>query len=149
MSKKHKRDVLIARIVFVIFIIIVGALIYKLAAWGISKLGPKQEESQIVEESQTESEMPPFFVIDPNAPETEIVTEIETETQEVASEEPEEVLAKTNARVRMRKEPNTTCDVIVVLDQGTEVTILSEEGEWSQIKQGDNTGYVKTEYLTK
>lgn len=147
MSKKHKRDVLIARIVFVVFLLIMGALLYKIASWGIGKIAPKPEETEVVVETETE---PPFFVIDPNAPETETeeIIATETQTEEVVEETPVEVKAKTNAGVRMRKEANTNCEIVTVLNSGLEVTVLGEEDDWSKVSYGEFTGYIKTEYLT-
>ncbi len=145
MSKKHRRDVIIARIVFVIFLLVMGVLIWKLAAWGIEKFIPEQESTQT--ETETETETQPYFVIDPNAPTTETEGEPETETQSGTEAGTAERTAKVTTGVRMRKEPNTDCEILTVIGEGTEVTVLGEEGEWSQISFGGFTGYVKTEYL--
>lgn len=50
---------------------------------------------------------------------------------------------------RIRKEANTTSDILTVVYQGDEVEILEESGEWYKIKYKDNTGYVKKEFITK
>ncbi len=145
MSKKHRRDVIIARIVFVIFLLVMGVLIWKLAAWGIEKFVPEEESTQTQMETESETETQQYFVIDPNAPVIE--TEVETETEIETETEVVEVKAKTTTGIRMRKEPNTDCDILTVIGEGTEVTILGEEGDWSQITFNGLTGYVKTEYL--
>ena len=148
MSKKHRRDVIIARIVFVIFLLVMGVLIWKLAAWGIERFWPEKESTQTQMETETETETQPYFVIDPNATEVETEIETETETQTETEAEAVERKAKTTTGIRMRKEPNTNCDILTVIGEGNEVTILGEEGDWSQISFNGLTGYVKTEYLS-
>lgn len=55
---------------------------------------------------------------------------------------------KVNASsVRMRKEPNTDCEVIVTLYTGTKVVFLGTEDDWSKVKYDGKTGYIKSEFL--
>lgn len=147
MSKKHRRDVIIARIVFVIFLLVMGVLIWRLAAWGIEKFVPDKDSTQIETESESETETQPYFVIDPNAPEVETQVGTETEVQTETETGTAEMKARVTTGVRMRKEPNTDCEILTLIGEGTEVTVLGEEGDWSQISFGGFTGYVKTEYL--
>ncbi len=147
MSKKHRRDVIIARIVFVIFLLVMGVLIWRLAAWGIEKFVPEKDSTQIETESELETETQPYFVIDPNAPETEAQIGTETEAQTETETGTVERKARVTTGVRMRKEPNTDCEILTLIGEGTEVIVLGEEGDWSQISFDSFTGYVKTEYL--
>ena len=48
---------------------------------------------------------------------------------------------------KVRKEPNTTSDVVTTIYEDDEVEILGEDGEWYNIKYKSNTGYVKKEFL--
>lgn len=49
---------------------------------------------------------------------------------------------------RIRKEANTTSDIITVIYKNDEVEILEESGEWYKIKYKKDTGYVKKEFIT-
>ena len=54
-----------------------------------------------------------------------------------------------NTATRVRKEATTESKIVTVLYPGNDVEVLGQEGEWSKIKRGDITGYVKTEFLKK
>lgn len=51
--------------------------------------------------------------------------------------------------LNMRDGANTSKNVIKQLAKGTEVNILSEEGEWYQISVNNITGYVNKKYINK
>lgn len=50
--------------------------------------------------------------------------------------------------VNFRKKADTSSDVIKSLDTNTEVTIISEDGEWYKIKAGNETGYVSKQFVS-
>ena len=52
-----------------------------------------------------------------------------------------------NTATRVRKEASTESGIVTVLYPGNDVEVLSKDGEWSKIKRGEFTGYVKTEFL--
>lgn len=62
-------------------------------------------------------------------------------------------LAKTgniNAQAaRLRKENNTSSDIITNIYKGEEVEILEESGDWYKVKYQNNTGYMKKEFVTE
>ncbi len=49
--------------------------------------------------------------------------------------------------VRIRKEKNTNSTILTVVYEDDEVELIEKETEWSKIKYGEFTGYVKTEFL--
>lgn len=49
---------------------------------------------------------------------------------------------------RIRKEANTTSDIITVIYKNDEIEILEESGEWYKVKYKNDTGYVKKEFIT-
>ena len=49
--------------------------------------------------------------------------------------------------LNLRKEASTDSEVIELLNEDAEIEIISEEGEWYNVKHGNNTGYVKKEYI--
>ena len=50
--------------------------------------------------------------------------------------------------VRVRKEATTDSEIITLVSIGDKVEILSEDGEWYQIKFEEKTGYVRKDMLT-
>lgn len=80
-----------------------------------------------------------------------VVSEVEEEDREVEDVSEEEVQVKyatATTKVKIRKEPNTDCDVISMLEEGNKVEVLDgETDEWSHIKYGEYEGYVKNEFL--
>ena len=51
--------------------------------------------------------------------------------------------------VRLRKEKNTSSDIITNIYKGEEVEILEESGDWYRVKYQNNTGYIKKEFITE
>ena len=49
--------------------------------------------------------------------------------------------------IRVRKEPNTTSDILKVIYKGDDVEILDESDVWYKIKASGSTGYVKKEFI--
>lgn len=100
----------------------------------------KDEAEKNVEDSTPEENAPD------DTTEAEAVDAVEAEP-EAAAKEPEYVYAIT--RVRIRKEPNTDCDVLGALEEGEKIEKLDDANdEWSRVKYEDSDGYIKSEYLT-
>ena len=55
----------------------------------------------------------------------------------------------TGGALNLRKEPSLEATVIRQYPTGTWMTVLSEEGEWSKVEIGGQTGYVMSKYLTE
>ncbi len=52
--------------------------------------------------------------------------------------------------LRLRKSPSTENGAIIrVLPYGTVVTLTGDYGEWANVKAGDDTGWVSTQYIKK
>lgn len=49
--------------------------------------------------------------------------------------------------VRLREKPSTDSNIITNIYQNEEMEILETEGDWIKVKYGENTGYVKKEYI--
>lgn len=54
----------------------------------------------------------------------------------------------TGGGLNLRQTPSLDAKVIRQYPTGTWMTVLSEEGEWSKVEVGGNTGYVMSKYLT-
>ncbi|MCQ6277102.1 SH3 domain-containing protein [Bacillus sp. V3B] len=52
------------------------------------------------------------------------------------------------SNLNMRNKPSTNASIIIKLARGHEVTVISEENGWSQIKAYGKEGYVSSEYLS-
>lgn len=139
MKKSHRKDVIIARIIFAAILLLLIAIIVGLVSLALSA-GKKKEEPPKQEPTQTQQ----YFVVDPNQEDTEIESESEPETME---EEPETVTVRTTRRVNLRTEPNTDCEVITVLEADTHLVLQQEADGWAEVLYNDRTGYISMEYV--
>ena len=55
----------------------------------------------------------------------------------------------TGGALNLRENPSLEAKVIRQYPTGTWMTVLSEEGEWSKVEVGGNTGYVMSKFLTE
>lgn len=68
-----------------------------------------------------------------------------TETKET---EPKTIHAEATTKVKVRKEPNTNCDVLGMLEEGDRIEVIDgKDDEWGHVKYEGQEGYVKNEYL--
>ena len=127
-----------------IIITIAVALALLIAVAVIVYLSNKQTESQESASSNT-------TVVEENEDdmkeEKEEPQEIEEEDSEEEIDESQLVPMKTTSNVNLRMEPNTDCEIIVVIPGGTEVQMISNENGWAKVKYEDEVGYVNGEYL--
>ena len=72
----------------------------------------------------------------------------EPEDEKEQPDELETVPMKANSNVNLRKEPNTDCEILVLIPQGSDVEKFSEENGWAKVKYDGKIGYVSAEYLT-
>lgn len=52
-----------------------------------------------------------------------------------------------NETTRIRKQANTTSEVVTLVSQNTKVEIISEEGEWYKVQYSKYTGYIRKDML--
>jgi len=53
----------------------------------------------------------------------------------------------TTETLRLRKEPSTNSNIVRNLDEGDELQILSEEGDWYKVSYKGDEGYVSSKYV--
>ena len=53
----------------------------------------------------------------------------------------------TGGSLNMRKEPSSGAKVVSTYKNGTEVTVLENDGTWCKVQVGSKTGYMMTQYL--
>lgn len=51
-----------------------------------------------------------------------------------------------NKRLNIRKEPNTSCDVIGYMTPGSSAKIIDKASEWTKIQSGTLIGYIKNDF---
>jgi len=133
-SKHFRKDVILARVIFGILCIIVVVLI----GLGVSALVKNIKGNQ---PSDTENQQTENYDI-PQFEDTEEDTEVEPEVVE-------EVVyyAKTTAEVRMRKEPNTNCDIVTTVPAGTKTLMIEEADGWYKVSYNNQEGYIRADYI--
>lgn len=135
MKKSHRKDVIIARIIFaamcVALIAIIIGLVMLVRAHKSDKATQQMEQTQT--QTQSEKLMP-----DVVAPETQ------TQTPEVV----EMSYMWTTDGVNLRSEPNTDSAVVTVLGVGTQVRMIGEEDGWVKVSFNDQEGYIRADFLT-
>lgn len=76
-------------------------------------------------------------------------SEPETPDEPIADAKPAVVTLKNPLdSLNLRQKPTTASSILARMPHGTQVNLLSREGEWSRVQYGTLTGYVMTSYLT-
>jgi uncharacterized protein YgiM (DUF1202 family) len=135
MKKSHRKDVIIARIIFAVLCLLLIVLIAVVITLFKGRAADHAEGTQT---SQVTSQLPPVT----DNPDLPPVTENPVET------ESEDTYVWTSDGVNLRAEPNTDCEVLAVLGSGTQLTLLGEEDGWVQVSFNGQEGYISTDYIT-
>ena len=136
MKKSHRKDVIIARIIFaimciVLVVIIIGVVI--LVRDHKSDVAPKTDTQQT--QSQVVDVIPSEVIDVPD-------------TQADGTEDVGLTYMWTTDGVNLRSEPNTDCSVVTVLEMGTQVRMIGEEDGWVKVSYNDQEGYIRSDFLT-
>lgn len=139
MKKTHRKDVIMARVIFAAICLALIAIITTFIVIGVNaskkSKGNKQTETQteIQTEPQTQTQV-------------DDIEPFETETEEI----PEVVRtdAWTTDLVRFREEPNTDCEVLANIPRNTPIVTLYEENGWYRVEYNGEEGYVSADYVT-
>lgn len=140
MKKSHRKDVIIARVIFAVICIVLIAIIVSvvlLVSGRRSHSANTQSQQEETQQTQVQN-LPPVTDNSDLPPVTENVEESEETTQVVW----------TNSAVNFREEPNTDCSIISVLETGTQLELLGEELGWVKVSYNGQEGYVSTDYIT-
>lgn len=54
----------------------------------------------------------------------------------------------TSTTVRLRREPNTTSDTLMLIGEDAEVEVLGEENGWYRVEYDGVTGYISSDYVS-
>lgn len=55
----------------------------------------------------------------------------------------------TTETLNLREEPSTESDIVALISIGEECELISEDGDWYEVKYGEYTGYISKEYAKK
>lgn len=138
MKKSHRKDVIIARVIFALICLLLIAAIAAAVVHIRERIVRNHKNTQ---ETQTESQISEN--VNPALPP---VTENPGTEQ---SEEEEFVqLLWTSTTVNLRSEPSTDSEVLTVLAEGARLELLGEEEGWVKVSFAGQEGYVSTDYVT-
>ena len=153
-SKHFRKDVIIARIIAGVILLVLIVLL----VLGISLLTKSSGEDNNSENSQntenTESIVPGGQ--DTQEQETEDI-QLPSESEEADTEpgpdvnddttyEPDKIYVATTTKVRLRKEPNTSCETITRISGGTKLEVLETLDGWYKVNYNGQEGYVSASY---
>ena len=132
MKPSHRKDVIIARVIFAAICVVLLAIIITLVVVFTShgKDDTKPSES----DNNTEITKP---TVD------EIISTPEPDTEDVVQTK----TYRTTDKVRFRKTPGTDGEVISVLNANTEVIYYEEADGWAKVEYNGQTGYISVDYL--
>ena len=142
MKKTHRKDVIMARVIFAAICLALIAIIIVIGV-NVSKRLNENKVHQI--DGRIEG---PFLLVTEGTEDTG-VTEV-IEVSEETSETPEVVRtdAWTTDLVRFREEPNTDCEVLANIPRNTSIVTLYEENGWYRVEYNGEEGYVSADYVT-
>lgn len=130
MKASHRKDVIIARIIFAAMCIALLAGIIALVLWLHGKNADKNPSTELTNQAPVESniDLPPV-------------------TEQPSGGNGQSVWTSTDG-VNLRAEPNTDCKILTMLVEGTPLTLLGEEDGWAQVEYNGEQGYVSADYIT-
>ena len=89
---------------------------------------------------------------DTDKEDTETIEEIKeqnsNEDENKNNSEFEEKTMYTNDYVNIRKEPNTTSDILMLVEINTELKVIGEEGNWYKVSTSEGDAYVSKDLLS-
>lgn len=153
-SKHFRKDVILARVIAGLLLIVLIALI----VFAISLFKEPSGSNKDSQSSQNTQNSP----VIPGTQDTEDTQETEgtqstedtqgtedtqqTENSENESQVPEKKYVKTTTQVRLRKEPNTNCATLDRINGGTVLLVEETLDGWYKVTYNGKTGYVSADY---
>ena len=134
MKKSHRKDVMIARIIFAAMCIALIAIIAGVVML-VRAHRSKPTPNQVTQQTQSQMQ---------NTTRNDVIDVPDTQDTQVA----EMTYMWTTDGVNLRSEPNTDCDVVTVLEMGTQVRMIGEEDGWVKVSYNDQEGYIRADFLT-
>ena len=134
MKKSHRKDVMIARIIFAAMCIALIAIIAGVVML-VRAHRSKPTPNQVTQQTQSQMQ---------DTTRNDVIDVPDTQDTQVA----EMTYMCTTDGVNLRSEPNTDCDVVTILEMGTQVRMIGEEDGWVKVSYNDQEGYIRADFLT-
>lgn len=134
MKKSHRKDVMIARIIFAAMCIALIAIIAGVVML-VRAHRSKPTPNQVTQQTQSQMQ---------DTTRNDVIDVPDTQDTQMA----EMTYMWTTDGVNLRSEPNTDCDVVTVLEMGTQVRMIGEEDGWVKVSYNDQEGYIRADFLT-
>lgn len=147
MKKSHRKDVIIARVIFAAVCVVLIAIISVVAMFVRLKKAQQKPDTQPAQ-SQTQPATWQSQEPNPNLPP---VTQQPADSQEDTGpkEDLYERIVWTSQGVNLRTEPKENGGrVIMILLKGTKLQITGEAGDWVKVNYNGTEGYVSSKYIT-
>lgn len=137
MKASHRKDVIIARLIFAAICLFLIALIATIVITITSKGGKKKEQDKTQQNVASESE-----------------TDSDSDTEigaiylpQQTTEGTEKTYVTTISSVNMREKPDKNANIVTVIAQDVKLEFVSEDNGWTQVIFQGQTGYVSSDYV--
>ena len=139
MKASHRKDVIIARLIFAAICLFLIALIVTIVITVNSKGGKKEEQDKVQQNAVSESE-------------TDSAGDSDTEIGAIylphqTTEGTEKTYVTTTSSVNMREKPDKNANIVTVIGQNVKLEFVSEDNGWTQVIFQGQTGYVSSDYV--
>lgn len=139
MKASHRKDVIIARLIFAAICLFLIALIATIVITVTSKGGKKKEQDKVQQNAVSESE-------------TDSAGDSDTEIGAIylpqqTTEGTEKTYVTTTSSVNMREKPDKNANIINVIGPDVKIEFVSEDNGWTQVIFQGQTGYVSSDYV--
>ena len=137
MKASHRKDVIIARLIFAAICLFLIALIATIVITITSKGGEKKEQDKTQQNVASESEA-----------DSDSDTEIGAiYLPQQTTEGTEKTYVTTTSSVNMREKPDKNANIVTVIAQDVKLEFVSEDNGWAQVIFQGQTGYVSSDYV--
>ena len=137
MKASHRKDVIIARLIFAAICLFLIALIATIVITITSKGGKKKEQDKAQQNVASESEA-----------DSDSDTEIGAiYLPQQTTEGTEKTYVTTTSSVNMREKPDKNANIVTVIGQDVKLEFVSEDNGWTQVIFQGQTGYVSSDYV--
>lgn len=137
MKASHRKDVIIARLIFAAICLFLIALIATIVITITSKGGEKKEQDKTQQNVASESETD-------SGSDTEIGA---IYLPQQTTEGTEKTYVTTTSSVNMREKPDKNANIVTVIAQDVKLEFVSEDNGWTQVIFQGQTGYVSSDYV--
>lgn len=137
MKASHRKDVIIARLIFAAICLFLIALIATIVITITSKGDKKKEQDKAQQNVASESEA-----------DSDSDSEIGAiYLPQQTTEGTEKTYVTTTSSVNMREKPDKNANIVTVIAQDVKLEFVSEDNGWTQVIFQGQTGYVSSDYV--